>query len=114
MQAFLRMLGSASGITPAEANAKLNSDNPPFLLDVREQSEFRMVHITQAKLIPLSELGRRMGELPKDREIVCVCQSGSRSGAAARQLSQAGYTVLNLNGGMMAWQMAGLPVKRAK
>jgi rhodanese-related sulfurtransferase len=53
-----------------------------------------------------------MSELPKDREIICVCASGSRSSSAARQLTSSGYNVLNLSGGMGQWQRAGLPVKR--
>jgi len=52
-----------------------------------------------------------MKELPKDREIICVCHSGNRSQAATRQLSTAGYQVTNLNGGMIAWVRAGLPIK---
>lgn len=72
------------------------------------------MHINGAKLIPLGELRNRMKELPKDQEIICVCQSGSRSSSAARQLAEAGYQVINLNGGMSSWMRAGLPVKKGK
>jgi rhodanese-related sulfurtransferase len=60
----------------------------------------------------LPQLSSRLGELPKDREIICVCASGSRSSSAARRLASEGYSVLNLNGGMSRWQRAGLPVKK--
>jgi rhodanese-related sulfurtransferase len=57
------------------------------------------------------ELETRLGELPEDREIACICASGSRSVAAARKLTAAGYTAISLTGGMMAWQRANLPIK---
>ena len=92
---------------------KLKQAQPPYLLDVREAYEYAESHISGAKLISLGELPQRMNELPKDREIVCVCQSGSRSGVAVRQLLANGYTVINLNRGMMGWSMSGFPTQRA-
>ncbi len=65
-------------------------------------------------MIPLGELSRRMNELPKDRSILCICHSGSRSSVAARQLQAAGYQVINLQGGMSGWERARLPVKAGK
>lgn len=113
---FLKSIfgGGVAGIEPAEAGEKLKSANPPFLLDVREPGEFKQGHIEGAKLIPLGDLARRLNELPKDREILCVCRSGARSGIAARQLEGAGFNTLNLRGGMIGWQQSGLPVKRGK
>jgi rhodanese-related sulfurtransferase len=99
-------------ISVAELHEKIKKANHPFLLDVRQPEEFRDGHIAGAKLIPLGELRGRMKELPKDREIVCVCASGSRSGSAARQLASAGYTVINMKGGMFVWQRSALPVKK--
>jgi rhodanese-related sulfurtransferase len=55
-----------------------------------------------------------MKELPKEREILVVCHSGSRSIAAARKLNAAGYQPVNIRGGLIAWNHAGLPVKRGK
>lgn len=106
--------GRITHVTSAEAKNRLNSSHPPFILDVRQPNEFQSGHIMGAKLIPLGELSARMDEVPKDTEILCVCRSGGRSSAAARQLSAAGYNVLNLDGGMMAWQSAGYPVKKLK
>ncbi len=96
----------------AEAQEKLKETPRPFLLDVREQVEFRAASIPGATLIPLGELNTKMNRLPKDKEIIVVCASGSRSSAAARQLIAAGYKVFNLQGGMNAWMRAGLPIKR--
>jgi rhodanese-related sulfurtransferase len=99
-------------IDAAALQTKLNEKPKPFVLDVREPSEYSAGHIAGSILLPLHQLSSRIGELPKDREIVCVCASGSRSSSAARQLVGNGYTVLNLSGGMGQWQRAKLPVKK--
>lgn len=86
-----------------------------LVLDVREQGEYDSGHILNSKLIPLGKLGGRVGELEKYRErpIVVVCRSGMRSASACAQLGKQGFTeVYNLNGGVMAWQKASLPLER--
>ncbi len=103
---------SAPSIEATTVQAKLNEKPKPLVLDVREPSEYAAGHIAGSTLIPLHQLSGRMSELPKDREIICVCASGSRSSSAARQLLKNGYTVLNLSGGMYRWQRAGLPLKK--
>jgi len=105
---------SINNVTPVEAQAKLGQKPKPYLLDVRQPEEYRRGHIPGAKLIPLGELKRRINELPKTQEIICVCQSGSRSSSATRQLAGAGYQVTNLRGGMIAWSRSGLPVSKGK
>ena len=55
-----------------------------------------------------------MAELPKNREILCICQTGSRSKNAVRQLESAGFQVTNIGGGMNAWKRANLPVSNKK
>jgi rhodanese-related sulfurtransferase len=87
----------------------------PYLLDVREDHEFSGGHIAGARLIPLSDLGRRLDEIPRDRTVVCICRSGRRSGIAANQLVQAGFEdVYNMNGGMMAWNRMSYPLQKGK
>lgn len=113
---ILKMLFGAPipSVSAEEAQAKLKGQPAPFLLDVRQPEEYAQGHIAGAKLIPLGELSGRLKELPQGREIVCVCRSGNRSASAARQLSAAGYTVVNLRGGLLAWQAARLPVKAGR
>ena len=101
-------------INATELQAQMKEKPAPFLLDVREPSEFSSGHIAGARLIPLGELSKRMDELPRDRAIICVCQSGNRSRSAARQLNANGFKVSNLRGGMMAWSWAKLPMKKGK
>ena len=95
-------------ISVAEAAAK--RDAGVFILDVRTQDEWNQVHIPGANLIPLDQLGSRLNEVPKDKEVVVVCHSGNRSKQGRDILKQAGYTqVTSMAGGMNAWQAASLP-----
>lgn len=98
----------------AAAMQMINHKNA-LILDVREENEYSDGHILNAKLIPLLKLKDRIGELERYREkpVVVVCRSGSRSATACallgnRQFGQA----YNLSGGMMAWQKAGMPVEK--
>ena len=84
-----------------------------LLVDVRQPDEWSAGHALNAKLIPLGSLAGRLGEVPRDREVLLSCRSGNRSGSAQRQLLQLGYEqVVNVSGGMHAWAGAGLPVER--
>ena len=115
MDFITKIFGAAvNTVSPFEAQKKLALKPKPFLLDVRQPEEFRAGHIPGAKLIPLGELPRRMHELPKTQEILCVCHSGNRSLSATRQLTGAGYNAINVRGGMAAWLRAGLPVTKGK
>lgn len=76
-----------------------------IMLDVRTQGERSMGSIPKSLHIPLQELAGRKDELKKyqGKTIVCYCQSGNRSLAAADQLGRAGYTAASMRGGIMAW-----------
>jgi rhodanese-related sulfurtransferase len=102
---------SISQVEPAQVQSMTAQSPKPFLLDVRTPGEYQQGHIQGAELIPLNELPAKMARLPKGREIICICESGSRSSAAARQLNAQGYKVSNMRGGMGRWVRAGLPVK---
>lgn len=85
------------------------------LIDVREASEWTSGHAPGAQHIPLGQLAAHYATLPRDREIMLVCQSGARSGVATRMLRQQGFDrAVNVQGGMLAWQRYGLPVVRGK
>jgi rhodanese-related sulfurtransferase len=103
---------SVPSITAEELSEKLKYGKHPLVLDVRQPDEFRTGHINGAKLIPLNELHSKMKELPKGREIVCICATGNRSISAAKTLAKEGFNVLNVQGGMLAWRRAKLPVKK--
>jgi NADPH-dependent 2,4-dienoyl-CoA reductase/sulfur reductase-like enzyme/rhodanese-related sulfurtransferase len=76
-----------------------------FLLDVREESEFKNGHIPGAVLIPLGQLRLLIPELSKKSDIVVYCQVGIRGYIAERILRQNGFNVKNLSGGYVTWKM---------
>ena len=85
------------------------------IVDVRSPEEFAGPdgHIAGADLIPIDELTARAGELERERPIVTVCRSGSRSAQAAVLLQKAGFTrVANLAGGMLRWTAEGHGIVR--
>jgi rhodanese-related sulfurtransferase len=98
-------------VEPAQVQAMMTQSPRPFLLDVRTPGEYKQGHVSGAELIPLDELSTKKSRISKERHVICICESGSRSSAAARQLSSLGYKVSNLRGGMSRWIRAGLPVK---
>jgi len=79
------------------------------LVDVRQRREWRSGVVSGARLIPLHELSRRLGELPRENAIAFVCRSGHRSMLAARQARRRGIDAVSVKGGMIAWNDAGLP-----
>jgi len=84
------------------------------ILDVREQDEWDAGHAPSAVHIPLGELPSRLGDLPDDQEtLAVVCRSGGRSSRAVAWLTQQGFDVANLDGGMRAWHGAGKPLVAA-
>jgi glyoxylase-like metal-dependent hydrolase (beta-lactamase superfamily II) len=90
-------------MSAAELAGRLGDVDEPFVLDVREPEEVAEWAIPTSVNIPLGQLGARVGEIPRDREVVTVCASGNRSSYAADALARAGYRVANLRGGMAAW-----------
>lgn len=81
-----------------------------FLLDVREPHEWAAGHAPDAHHLPMGELAARQHELPQDKLIVGVCRSGARSGTVVDALTRAGYQAENMEGGMLAWREAKLPM----
>lgn len=76
----------------------------PYVLDVRGAGEAAIVRFEWAdRLIPHTEVGACLAELPKDREILVHCKLGGRSAQAAKILAEAGFDVINLEGGITAW-----------
>jgi rhodanese-related sulfurtransferase len=95
-------------VTVAEAAAK--RDGGAFILDVREVDEWNDYHVPGSTLIPLGNLPARVGELPRDAEIVVVCRSGNRSATGRDILLAQGFTqVTSLAGGLTQWRAAGYP-----
>jgi rhodanese-related sulfurtransferase len=84
-----------------------------LVLDVREPPEYAAGHVPGAVSIPQADLALRLEELPREQDLLVVCEGGTRSLRAARFLKQAGFpSVTNLAGGTSAWRKAGLPTER--
>ncbi|WP_420643646.1 SulP family inorganic anion transporter [Candidatus Leptofilum sp.] len=99
-----QQLHPASSGNGAAANTAV-----PHVVDVREPREYRQGHIAEAQLIPLPTLLSTDVKLPADKQIVLVCRSGRRSRRAAAALQNIGcMNVQVLQGGMLAWNSAGL------
>lgn len=80
------------------------SDDPPQLLDVREEWEFAYCHIEHSLLIPMGEIHTRLDELDPERELVVICHHGIRSRQVGRFLEYRGFkNVVNLEGGVEDW-----------
>ena len=76
-----------------------------FLLDVREPVELVVENVPGAVNIPMGQLRSRLGELPRDREILIICRSAQRAYYATRILLQNGFKARNLSGGMLSRSM---------
>ena len=96
-------------VTAATLAEQLESNEPPYLLDVRSEQEWRSKRIEEAVNIPLSRLLGRLDDVPRDREVVVTCATGYRSAIAASILRRAGVTDLaDLVGGITAWEASKL------
>lgn len=97
--------GTPQEMQPAEVLELLKGNNPPQLVDVREEHELKANGMIAGAIhIPLHDVARRAGELDKSRPVVVYCASGMRSFDAGFTLIQQGFNdVSNLNGGIAAW-----------
>jgi rhodanese-related sulfurtransferase len=105
------------GARGEEEDVKRTADalaaNPnAVLVDVREPDEWASGHAPGAVHIPMREIPNRLGDLPRDEPLYLICRSGNRSARVAAYLRQEGFArPINVAGGIVAWQRAGLPVE---
>lgn len=101
-------------LDPLYADIRRNDPvRPALLVDIRERDEFMAVRVEGCLFIPMSQLGVRVDEIPRDRPVMLICATGSRSTSATAYLLQQGWTdVGSVAGGIDGWQRLGLPVKR--
>ena len=100
----MQTTSSLPEISPQALKQKLDANESVLLLDVREQSEYDIVHLEDARLIPLNTLPQHVESLPSDQEIVVYCHHGQRSLYAVAYLQQNGFNeAKNLIGGIDQW-----------
>ena len=103
--------------TDVEGFAKLISDANVVVLDVRTAEEYTEGHIERAVNIDVKSadfLSTALQQLPKEKTIAVYCRSGRRSATAACKLAEDGYKVVNLTGGIIAWENNGKPIITAR
>ena len=100
-------------LTKEELAKRIRRKNDLLVLDVRPQEEYAAGHVPGAVSIPVSELKRRLKELPKNKEIVAYCRGPFCAFApeAARYLDKKGFRTYILDAGLPDWEAAGLPVE---
>ena len=117
MAAILRHnLGEADAATidPWELQALLGQTPVPALLDVRTPLEFESERIEGSVNVPLDQLDARLDEIPEGVDVVMVCRTGVRATIAAETLARAGRRARVLDGGVMAWRRARLPLREGR
>ncbi|MBC7205760.1 MAG: rhodanese-like domain-containing protein [Methyloversatilis sp.] len=110
----LRTKTSGPRLTPAQATQLINREDAQ-VIDVREQPEWAKGRIAGSRHIPVGQLDQRIGDLEKfkERPLIVVCASGMRSASACSTLRKAGFEkVFALDGGIGAWEQAGLPLTK--
>jgi len=116
MNEFKRKLLGFNEVGINDAVRLINQDNA-LALDVREDKEFCDGHILNAVNIPLGLLEGRLKEIEQHKQspVIIYCRSGQRAAKAGAVLKRQGFTSIHkLNGGMMAWVDANMPVNRKK
>lgn len=91
-------------MTAKEVEALIKNGAKLNIVDVREDDEVAEGKIPEAIHIPLGSVESRMHELDQSKEYILVCRSGGRSGRAVEFLEEQGYEVINMQGGMLAWE----------
>lgn len=106
-------LKNLSPMVDAQTANTLRTRADVLLLDVREKWEYDQGHIPGITLLPMAEVPNRLSEIPHDKTVIVACHSGNRSSQVVAFLRQQGFTnIHDLQGGIAAWEKAGLPVEQ--
>jgi rhodanese-related sulfurtransferase len=100
------------GLSAAEATQLINRRNA-VVVDLRPAADYANGHLPSARHLELAELQAKIGQIAKNKAnpVLLVCQNGLQSNKASRIVRDAGYTDVHvLQGGLTAWQQAGMPV----
>ena len=94
-------------ISVEELKARRDGGEKPLVIDVREDWELQLARIPDVVHVPMSQIPARIGEFPRDAEMIVMCHAGGRSMRVAQFLVNQGFTdVANLAGGISAWSEA--------
>jgi glyoxylase-like metal-dependent hydrolase (beta-lactamase superfamily II)/rhodanese-related sulfurtransferase len=104
----------AAGVSPSELQALRTQAPAPLLLDVRTPLEFESERIEGSVSVPLDQLDARLEEIPEAADVVVVCRTGVRATIAAETLARAGRRARVLDGGVVGWRRARLPLREGR
>lgn len=85
-------------------------DEGALVIDIREPWEYVAGHVPGAVPLPMSRIGAYLDQIPTDRDVYVICQTGNRSRAITDLLVARHHTAYSVNGGTSAWSAAGRPV----
>lgn len=111
--ASLCFAGEPKNISSTQAKALLAKEKKIVLLDVRTPEEYRQARLHGARLIPLSDLAKRVQEIPRDRPLLVYCAVGGRSVSAAGFLAAHGFRdIYQMSDGLVGWYKNGFPIEK--
>lgn len=108
---YMRFGTANTALSPYDATQKMNAGESVFL-DVRDEAEFKVGHLLNARSMPVNKLADRMHEIEKlkEKDVVIYCDNGMRASRAVAKLKKEGFTkIFTLAGGLVAWEKANLP-----
>jgi rhodanese-related sulfurtransferase len=104
-------LAQGSGAVTLDAMQTALKSHSAVVFDIREPQEHAAGVAAGTHLLPMSQIGQRMNEIPKDQPVLLICNTQNRSSRVAEALRQRGWTqVQYVNGGMSTWAQRGLPM----
>jgi rhodanese-related sulfurtransferase len=107
-----RASGGKSALTPTQATLLINRENAQ-VIDLRKSDDYVGGHLPDSRNIPAEQLETRADELNKEAPVILICQNGTRSANACKQLEKQGFGQVNsLAGGISGWRAAGLPLRK--
>ncbi|MBN2116846.1 MAG: rhodanese-like domain-containing protein [Anaerolineales bacterium] len=109
---ILQVGGGDASKTISVSDAYKAYQNGAFILDVRTPEEWNEYRVPDTTFIPLEQLPSRLGEIPRDRQIIVVCRTGNRSQQGRNILLNAGFEqVTSMSGGLNKWRASGYPIE---
>lgn len=111
-----RLFSGIKSVTPAQLTTLVNRDEA-LLIDVSASADFEKGHIAGARNLAMGQFAPEHKLLAKAKQspVVVACRSGTASADAAKRLAKAGFSAVHwLDGGVAAWQQAGLPLVKGK
>ncbi|HEB82661.1 MAG TPA: rhodanese-like domain-containing protein [Gammaproteobacteria bacterium] len=102
-------------LSPSMATRLMNNHDDALVIDLRAEAEYKKGHIKGAINIPLKTLAKKLPDLSADRHrpVLVYCNSGNTATSAIRMLKKAGFEkVNNLEGGILAWKEANMPLTK--